>query len=337
MIQLTCANCRNTIEVDDAFAGGVCRCQFCGTIQTVPKPGGRPSAPGKSGTGQAGSEPKALYQVKSRNGQSSAPSGLEELAEVVHSSGLSSGLAHRTGKNVTTATPAQQKASKKNASVVAFVAGFLVITLVCLIGAFVYFSADDDASGADGSTDGVKQMIAKGPAFFKTELSADKIIYLIDRGDATAAVFPVIKRLTTASVQSLGGDRMFSVILWNNGSDISYPPSGTAYATEDHVDKLRKWFDDVSVGRATTIDSAIKQAASQSPGEIVIVSAKADQLDFTDFAAVVLGAIKGKPIKVHSFSLVNTSADDPMKRVAMESKGNFTHITRAELSQLSHE
>lgn len=337
MIQLTCANCRNTIEVDDAFAGGVCRCQFCGTIQTVPKPGARPSTPGSAHAGPTPSEPKALYQVKSRTGLSSAPSGLEELAEVVHSSGLSSGLAHRAGRNVTTATPAQQKASQKKASLIAFVAGFLVITLLSLIAIFVYFSRDTEPTDPDQTTDGVKQMVAKGPAFFQTELSSDKIIYLIDRGDATATFFPVIKRLTTASVASLGGDRMFSVILWNNGSDVAYPPSGTAYATEDQIDKLRKWFDDVSVGRATSIDSAIKQAASQSPGEIVIVSAKADQLDFTDFASVVLSTIKGKSIKIHSFSLANSSPDDPMKRVALESKGTFTHITRAELAKLNHE
>jgi hypothetical protein len=36
MISLTCTNCQTTLSIDDAFAGGVCRCQHCGTIQTVP-------------------------------------------------------------------------------------------------------------------------------------------------------------------------------------------------------------------------------------------------------------------------------------------------------------
>ena len=48
MISLTCTNCKKVLQIDDAFAGGVCRCQFCGTIQTVPaklKPAARPSAP----------------------------------------------------------------------------------------------------------------------------------------------------------------------------------------------------------------------------------------------------------------------------------------------------
>jgi hypothetical protein len=35
-MQLTCASCRAVLSIDDAFAGGVCRCQHCGAIQTVP-------------------------------------------------------------------------------------------------------------------------------------------------------------------------------------------------------------------------------------------------------------------------------------------------------------
>jgi hypothetical protein len=36
VISLPCSHCQKTLEVDEAFAGGVCRCQHCGTIQTVP-------------------------------------------------------------------------------------------------------------------------------------------------------------------------------------------------------------------------------------------------------------------------------------------------------------
>ena len=36
MITLTCNQCQAHLEMDDAFAGGVCRCQYCGTIQHVP-------------------------------------------------------------------------------------------------------------------------------------------------------------------------------------------------------------------------------------------------------------------------------------------------------------
>ena len=57
MISLTCTSCKKVLEIDDAFAGGVCRCQHCGTIQTVPsalKKVIRPGSPGVTA--------KTLYQ-----------------------------------------------------------------------------------------------------------------------------------------------------------------------------------------------------------------------------------------------------------------------------------
>lgn len=63
MISLTCTSCKRSLEIDDAFAGGVCRCQFCGTIQTVPaglKKGGRPATP----VGSSPATQKMLYQRK---------------------------------------------------------------------------------------------------------------------------------------------------------------------------------------------------------------------------------------------------------------------------------
>ena len=36
LIELECPGCSERLELDAGFAGGVCRCQHCGTIQTVP-------------------------------------------------------------------------------------------------------------------------------------------------------------------------------------------------------------------------------------------------------------------------------------------------------------
>src|SRR3712207_4087162 len=99
MIQLTCTGCRATLEMDEAFAGGVCRCQHCGTIQTVPSHLKSTAAPSYAQPAAS----KSLYQSPAAAGNGaagSAPdaSGLDALADVVASSGLSSsGLSQRRG------------------------------------------------------------------------------------------------------------------------------------------------------------------------------------------------------------------------------------------------
>ncbi|MEM6457777.1 MAG: hypothetical protein AAF710_00125 [Planctomycetota bacterium] len=54
-IDLECPSCKDLLELDAGFAGGVCRCSSCGILMTVPKLSGgqseqlvRPSAPGES-------------------------------------------------------------------------------------------------------------------------------------------------------------------------------------------------------------------------------------------------------------------------------------------------
>jgi len=75
MISLTCTSCKRALEIDDAFAGGVCRCQFCGTIQTVPanlKQGGRPSTP----IGKSPGTQKTLYQRQASSPRSATTTGV---------------------------------------------------------------------------------------------------------------------------------------------------------------------------------------------------------------------------------------------------------------------
>src|ERR1700689_4033284 len=85
MIQITCTSCKRVLSIDDAFAGGVCRCQYCGTIQTVAARG--PSAK----TTTSAKTSKTLFEKQARTGLGiGSGSGLEDLADIVQSSsGLS--------------------------------------------------------------------------------------------------------------------------------------------------------------------------------------------------------------------------------------------------------
>jgi Tfp pilus assembly protein FimV len=83
MIRLNCTNCKAQLSIDDAFAGGVCRCQYCGTIQTVPKH--LKSAADSSGSValKTGTKPS-----KKSHGDPNVSSGLDALANAVAGSGL---------------------------------------------------------------------------------------------------------------------------------------------------------------------------------------------------------------------------------------------------------
>ena len=128
MISLTCTSCKKTLEIDDAFAGGVCRCQHCGTIQTVPaslKRANRPGAP------QPAAVSKALYKKEKRApgevGRSG--SGLEALADSV---GASSGLTRSALRN-RAAAPTEIRPPKKSIAPILLLAAVGVIILLLVV------------------------------------------------------------------------------------------------------------------------------------------------------------------------------------------------------------
>ena len=326
MIRLTCANCQATLEVDDAFAGGVCRCKHCGAIQTVPR-AGRPAAVGSAagGAGRGGDEPKTLYSVKSRAGLASTPSGLEELAEVVHGSGLGSGLRDRrgpgrVGPGLSTAQPRPKTGLWLGLGIgLALLVGLTALAVTLM----------DRPSAGPTAADRGKAAPSAGPAFAGVPLEGNKVVYLLDRGDATAAFFPALREMTLKSVRGLGNDRLFQVVLWDNGQVDAYPPLSAGYATDAEADKLTQWFDQATTGRVTDALPALKQAMANRPDTLILATGKSLQLDDA-FADAVLAARGGRTV-IDTFTLGDTSPDDPLRKIASGTGGKFVNLTGADL------
>ena len=72
MIRLNCKNCLCVLEIDDAFAGGVCRCEHCGAIQTVPV---QPKAKAGAAAPQIVGEHRALHKGAERTREQAPGSG----------------------------------------------------------------------------------------------------------------------------------------------------------------------------------------------------------------------------------------------------------------------
>src|SRR3982750_4749638 len=119
MIQLICTHCRAMLEMDDGFAGGACRCQHCGTIQTVPSHLKNKTSGAK--------KVRTLYQ----NGPAIPTSELDELAVVVVSSGLNSSRLRKP------AAGAPDQKQQKNLKVIlisaATILSILSATLIYLV------------------------------------------------------------------------------------------------------------------------------------------------------------------------------------------------------------
>jgi len=332
MISLTCAHCKSVLTMDDAFAGGTCRCQHCGTIQTVPtrlKGNAKIAAPVKG---------KTLYRNKARDG-TTAGTGLDDLADAVLSSGLSGAIADQR---------VRQRSKDRARFMLVFIGtGCLILILVCAV---VYLATRGNPTKpertANGSgtpsvptgsstpagpeSTGETSVVPKTPSFCGIPLDGQTVIYVLDRGDSTRDLFGDLKLACYRSMESLGKATKFQIIFWNNGSDDAFPSGSPTYATPANIEAARKSLDDLSAHGKTDITPAFTKAIAANPSTIVIVTAKAWDLDdnFVTGIQNIRGASKAK---IHTVAITDPGSSTALKRVAANNSGEFKVVGETEL------
>jgi hypothetical protein len=338
MIEITCTTCRTPLTMDDAFAGGVCRCQHCGAIQTVPsklKAGARPTSPSQ------GSLPgsKTLYQ---RKAHSDAGTGLDDLASAVASSGLSS--QHLRTATATASAPKRAGVApgKKQSPLLFLLLGvvLLIVLIIVVVVLISQHSGSATANNPDTPANPAQPSPGNTPAptgssFCGVPIIDGSVVYVLDRGSATERYFDPMKAALYRSLELIGPSRQFAVILSDNGTNaVAYPAKGLANADAGEIQHVRSALDDVIATGSSTLASAVQQAVARNPAVIVVMTAKWT-LDADDASVLKQNAQRG--IHFDTFILRDTALtdalSDALKDVAGRSDGNFRSLTETELRQ----
>ncbi len=353
MIRIACTNCRQVLTIDDAFAGGVCRCQHCGTIQTVPAAaaggaevavggpdlGGGRVSPGGSTSGGAG------YALGT---------GLDDLAGAVASSGLSSRRLLRPDGTAAGGKPAAvhyrpATAGRRNLVPLFAAAG---VVIVGLLGVIAYLATRPTGTAindpgpsvilpAHGPVAPPPTAAPAGPNFCGTPLAGDTVVYVLDRGTATQEVFSALKDAALKSALSLGSGRHFQVVFWANpGEDVTaFPASSPAYASAENVEAARRALADVIANGRTDVQTALTLALSQRPDTVVLATAKGGDLDDA-WVKAALDARGSSPARLDTFNL-GTPADPAttpaLKTLAQRAGGVYVELSNADLTAAAGE
>jgi hypothetical protein len=319
MITLNCTNCHAVLEMDEAFAGGVCRCRHCGAIQTVPLAAKHKNPVGKKKQG------RTLYSKRGSREDALPSSGLDQLAQVVASSGLSS--------DTLRARP-RRKPTRRQVFLIGVGAGVGLILLVAVIAMSLgrsepaaIKSAEKSAVPADSAP--VAELTAT-PNFCGLPLSDRVVVYVVDRGSGTSEVFSYLKEATFKSVSSLGPDHKFQIIFWNNGTDDAYPDTAPTFATPQNIDAARKSLDGVYAHGQTDVASALAKAVVSNPPRIILATGKGGQLT-DEFVQQVMQIRGSRPIKIDTIDLVSPQLTPALKAIADRTGGEAHLIGEADL------
>jgi hypothetical protein len=364
MIRINCTNCKAQLSIDEAFAGGACRCQYCGTIQTVPKPmkggvgGAAPAVKQAAGNG----EPKSLYRNKKARGDVGLSSGLDAIADIVASSGLSgSGLtSNLSGRRDPAGGSRRLEAPTPRSNVVPLLigAGVLIVLLVGMVigllmrggnppppvannpgspnppAASVY-SEPSTPTVVTRSTPALPAVKVTGPNFLGVRINEPSVVFVLDCGNSTHATFDPMIVATENAIDSLRPDQTFQVIFWNRGDETvpqAYPSAPVAASNKDEVNKCFKAIGDVTAYGTTDPRTALDAAFAAKPAAVIVATGK--PVDET-FTRAIIDARKGAAIRVYCLSLGDGSSAPAMREVALKTGGTFKLVSIDELKSVA--
>jgi hypothetical protein len=325
MIEITCTSCKRGLSIDDAFAGGVCRCQFCGTIQTVP-------ARGAAQKSAAGVKTKTLFENKARAAGAGigSGSGLEDLADIVQSSGLSN--ADLSKPKTAPPPPLPQK---NLMPLLGLAVGVIVILLAVVL--FMAFRSGTPApkalpdSGTNTATDNNPSPTPTptAPSFCGIPIEQPVVVYVVDNGSSSADVLDAVKTALFHSIDSLGPDRRFQILFWNPDTP-AYPTSQTTFAVKENVDVAKKKLLDVTASGSTDPVASMTAAFADDPGQIILITAKAGDLD-DSLVGKVMSLRGSSKSKIDCIAINGVPDDKVLAKIAGQTGGQFLPITDAKL------
>lgn len=334
MINITCTSCKKVLSIDDAFAGAVCRCQFCGTIQTVPAKGSAQKAAAGAAKGS-----KTLFENKARSAGTGAGvgsgSGLDDLADVVQSSGLSDS---RLRKQPASPPPAPNNLMPLLGIAAAVIILLLIIVLVLMFRSpanATFGSAPQVNPAISGQPSATPNAPAPTPSFCGVPIDQSVVVYVIDNGSSSAEVLDAVKSALFKSLESLGSDRRFQVLFWNPDSN-SYPSAQqTAFAVKELIQNARAKLQDVTAAGSTDPLASLQKAFADDPGQIMLVTAKASDLD-DSLAGQVLKLRGSSKAKIDCFAINGVANDKVLARIASATGGQFVPLPENQLKSFGY-
>ena len=204
---------------------------------------GRPSA-ATAAAGAGKNAAKTLYRTDKLLPGSG--SGLDELAEVVHSSGLQRGDLKRKPIAV---------AANNNFRNLMIFCGAILAAMVVIIIMLATRGGHPDHGGPEHFSGTI------GPI----KLTGDTVVYLIDDGNAAHDSLDGVKQLCYRSARTLGPDRHFLIMFWEPSAPAFPADFTTISATSEHADAAETHLADVTASGTAEVDAALKKPWPPTP------------------------------------------------------------------------
>jgi len=240
-IRVRCSNCEKKIAIDEAFAGGVCRCPYCGALNTV----------------AGGSPPAAAAPDRPERPDLPAPPGPGPAARPA-----------AAGEHVPVARPVMIQ------GVVALIMLAFLLLLVAFSAVFFHqVMARDGDGGVRPEPPPVNPVTGAPKAGAQIAGLALKtpVVFVLDGGSGTGPMLDAARALVRHSILGMKPAEQFNLICALEGSTDVLSKDWVAGGT-DGDGKAKAFLANRVARGASDLDQAIAQACRLKPKVIVILA-----------------------------------------------------------------
>jgi len=303
-IKIRCQDCKKKISIDEAFAGGMCRCPYCKALVYV-----EDAAGDVSGKAFAGARPTAPTSRPAAPGQAApapAPSPAQARA--------------RTAAEAGAAADADHVPMAKPVKIQGIITIIILVLMVLMVAgavalALIYLPGGGNGDGPPPDTQPVQiDTMPERPGVVDIDLAVP-VIYVLDGGSGMRSAFDSARIMVIKSVESLGEGK-FNVIVAGEGEDKVVEPA-LAPGGKGGAGKLTPKLQEINPTGAADISRAIEAAIAMKPKAVVLFTRKA-----VDDAAGLAGKAKAQGTVVHTIVIDGDGeAIESMKKLAEDAGG----------------
>ncbi len=354
VIELECPHCGDALELDAAFAGGVCRCSTCGTLMTVPadpsrdraetltrserpdSPGGRPSAPSVRPDSPGGRPDVPGGRAESPAAQHSSTDELAVLAsaevEPVQAMPADDVYITSSGKSLKLAAAVVPTARKRKKVIRGTVIALFVFCTLALFGLIIFiamqlFGGDGKPKiidnpkvvGVDPSVNPIK---ATEPNLLSIPIGKEAAI-IVNATTFARTWFPLMGEIIHHEV-SLAASTDFLIIPWTDLNPKPFQGSKPAKIGSDKLASLKQLFEYTTVTGESSPLAFVEVALDERADQIILITGRL--LEESEVTA--LREAIAKRVDTQFDAIIIGDHDAALQKLAEDNKGKYVRVER---------
>lgn len=163
------------------------------------------------------------------------------------------------------------------------------------------------------------------PIFAEPPLTANRIIYIVDRSTSMTASFPVVQTHLKETIGALKLEKLFYVIFYSSGPTEALPGGAMLPATRQNKDKGIRFVSGVSVMGGTDPRDALSQAFRLKPELIYLLTD--GQFD-SGVIAHIDGLNTKKKTIINTICFLDRQGEAILREIAERNGGIYTYVRR---------